>query len=145
MIRVCARCGSKNRVPSPKIDRDPKCGRCHEPLGALAEPVTLESAAEFDELVQGSPVPVLIDFWADWCGPCRIVAPEMAKLAQQRAGRAVVAKVDTDRLPDVAGRYGIRGIPTMILFERGAEKARVSGAMPANEIARRLGLEPAQK
>lgn len=140
MIRVCSRCGAKNRVPSNKLDGHPKCGRCHEGLGTLAEPVKIESAADFDGLVASSPLPVLVDFWATWCGPCHAVAPELEQLARERAGKAVVAKVDTEQLPDVAGRFGIRGIPTMILFRSGQEAGRVSGAMPAAEIARRVGL-----
>jgi thioredoxin 2 len=140
MIRTCADCGSKNRVPSAKLDQSARCGRCHRELGALGEPIPIGSAADFDELVGGSPLPVLVDFWADWCGPCRVVAPELERLARERAGKAVIAKVDTDRLPDVAGRYDIRSIPTMVLFRGGAEAARTSGAMPAREIAERVGL-----
>ncbi len=140
MIRVCPHCSAKNRVPADKLDRAPKCGRCHEALGPVSAPIPIESAAEFDGLIGGSPLPVLVDFWAAWCGPCRVVAPELERLARERAGRALVAKVDTDALPDVAGRYGIRGIPTMILFRDGQEASRVSGAMPAAEIARAVGL-----
>jgi thioredoxin 2 len=141
MIRVCDRCGAKNRVPTAKLGASAKCGRCHTAIAELDEPVAIESSADFDELVRSSKVPVLVDFWAAWCGPCRAVAPELEKLARARAGRAIVAKVDTELLPDVASRYGIRGIPTMILFEEGAESGRVSGAMPAAEIARKVGLD----
>jgi thioredoxin 2 len=140
MIRVCPSCGSKNRVPASKLDRSPRCGRCHVELGPLGEPVAIDSAPDFDELVGGSPLPVLVDFWADWCQPCRMVAPQIEKLAQQQAGRAVVAKLDTERVPEIAARYGVRSIPTMVLFRHGQEAARTSGAMPAPEIARRVGL-----
>ena len=98
------------------------------------------SSSDFDELVRYAPAPVVVDFWAAWCGPCRMVAPEMEKLAESHGGRAIVAKVDTEALPDVAGRFGIRSIPTMILFRGGHESARISGAMPATEIAARLSL-----
>jgi thioredoxin len=106
----------------------------------LDRPIALSSAADFDELVRGAPLPVLVDYWAEWCGPCRMVAPELEKLAKNRHGKLVVAKVDTDALPDVAARFGIRSIPTMILFRDGAEAERLSGAMPASAIAERLRL-----
>ena len=140
MIRACPSCGAKNRVPARRLDQEPKCGKCHASLGPLAAPVPMGSADDFDALVSDSPLPVLVDFWAPWCGPCHAVAPELERLARDRAGRVVVAKVDTDGLPDVAGRYGIRGIPTMILFREGREAARVSGAMGAEDIAQRVGL-----
>lgn len=140
MIRVCPSCGSSNRVPASKLHLAPRCGRCKTALGPLAQPIAVESAESFDELVGGSPLPVLVDFWAAWCGPCRAVAPELEKLARARAGELVIAKLDTDALPTVAGRYGIRGIPTMILFRGGREATRVSGAMPAAEIEKRLAL-----
>jgi thioredoxin len=100
----------------------------------------VKTAAEFDELVRDAPAPVLVDFWADWCGPCRAVAPELEKLAEARSGKVIVAKVDTDALPDVAGRFGIRSIPTMIVFRGGREAERLSGAMPASAIAQRLAI-----
>ncbi len=140
MIRLCEKCGAKNRVPSSKVDREPRCGRCSLPLGRLSAPIAVGSAAELDDLVTGAPVPVLVDFWATWCGPCHAVAPELERIAREYAGGAVVAKVDTDRVPELATRYQIRGIPTMILFRGGRERGRLSGAMPAAEIARRLGL-----
>src|SRR5688572_23751338 len=102
MIRECPSCGSKNRVPAAKLAQRPKCGRCHTELGAPDEPFALESAAAFDELVSASPLPVLVDFWAAWCGPCRAVAPEVEKLARRHAGHVVVAKLDTEQVPDVA-------------------------------------------
>jgi thioredoxin 2 len=139
MVRRCA-CGQDNRIPADKLDRVARCGACKQPLPAQAEPVALHDAASFSELVERSPLPVLVDFWAPWCGPCRMVAPELEKLARAQAGKIVVAKLDTDEVPAVAARFGIQSIPTMVLFQRGREAKRVSGAMQAPAIERAFGL-----
>jgi thioredoxin 2 len=117
-----------------------KCAACKASLLPLTRPVALDSAKDFDELIHDSPIQVLVDFWAAWCGPCRRVGPELEKLAGERAGRVVVAKVDTEALPEVAARFNIRSIPTMIVFRSGTEANRLSGAMSAGEIASRLAL-----
>lgn len=139
MIVRCSSCGQANRIPAAKLSSSPRCGACKEPV-TIDAPVSIRSAEEFDDLLWKSPLPILTDFWAAWCGPCKMVAPELEKLAKEKAGKVVVAKVDTDALPQVAGRYSISGIPTMILFQQGRETARVSGALPATAIAERLGL-----
>jgi thioredoxin 2 len=136
----CSSCGQLNRVPPARVADKAHCAACKGPLLPLDKPIALSTAEEFDELVRSAPVPVLVDFWAAWCGPCRMVAPELEKLARDRVGRVVVAKVDTEALPDVAGRFEIRGIPTFVLMRGGQEDKRVSGAMPASAIASSLAL-----
>jgi thioredoxin 2 len=140
LIVPCSSCSKANRLPAARMRDRAKCAACKAPLLPSRHPIAVGSAADFDELVRESPSPVLVDFWAAWCGPCRAVAPELEKLAGQHAGQVVVAKVDTEALPDVAARFGIQSIPTMILFRDGKESQRLSGAMPASEIASRLGV-----
>ena len=136
----CSSCGRLNRVPPARVADKANCAACKGPLLPLTKPIPLRTAEEFDELVRSAPVPVLVDFWAAWCGPCRAVAPELEKIARDRIGSVVVAKVDTDALPDVAGRFGIRSIPTLVLMRGGRESKRVAGAMPASAIASNLAL-----
>ena len=140
MLRRCTACGQENRIPAEKLDRTARCGACKAALPPESTPVPLHDAASFDELVGRSPLPVVVDFWAPWCGPCRMVAPEIEKLARAQAGKVVVAKLDTDAVPAVAARFGIQSIPTLVLFEGGREAKRIAGAMPAPQMERALGL-----
>jgi len=128
----CPSCGQRNRVPYSS--REARCGRCKTTLGPAAEPIEVPSVTAFDALVRGAGLPVVVDFWAPWCGPCRMVAPEIAKVAASNAGRFIVIKVNTDALPELGERFRIRSIPTMAIFEDGSETARTAGAMPAAQI-----------
>jgi thioredoxin 2 len=131
---ACARCGATNRVPRARLQDDPVCGRCGAAL-LSGEPVEL-SDTSFDAVARATELPLVVDFWAPWCGPCRSMAPQFSQAARTLKGRAVFAKVNSDDNPRLAARFGIRSIPTLVRVERGAEVARQSGALPSAQIVR---------
>lgn len=131
-IIVCPACGQKNSVDVNLKDKKPICGKCKAPL-PLPGPVEV-SDEDFDRVVLKSDIPVLVDFWAPWCGPCRMVAPIVEQIAHEYAGRLMVAKVNTDNNRKTAGDYKIMGIPTLILFYKGKPVERITGAVPKEHL-----------
>lgn len=131
---VCSQCSTRNRLPQARVADDPHCGRCGRDL-LPAHPVALTDA-NFDAVVQGTELPVVVDFHAAWCGPCHAMAPVYDQAAAQMKGRALLVKVDIDAEPRTAARFAIRSVPTLVRLDRGTERARLSGARPAGELAR---------
>jgi thioredoxin 2 len=118
VIRICKNCGRKNRVGAEHLADTGRCGECKTPIPPLSEPLKVD-AVLFDEIIQNARVPVLVDFWAEWCGPCRAAAPEVSRTASEMAGRAIVLKVDTEQHPELAARFNVRGIPNFAVFSGG--------------------------
>jgi len=134
IVIACPACGRKNRFPYDRLATTSRCGQCKQPLPAPAAPIDVQRVSDFDRLIASASLPVVVDFWAPWCGPCRMVAPELTKVAARQAGRFLVVKVDTDSLAEIGDRFQIRSIPTMAVFADGREIARTTGARPAAEI-----------
>ena len=132
----CPSCGTTNRLNYAALERTVRCGRCRSPIAQPASPIDVPDAGLFDDAIAKASVPVVVDFWATWCGPCHMMAPEIAKVAQRLAGRALVLKVDTDANPELSERYRIRSIPTVAIFRQGREVNRAAGVQPADNVER---------
>jgi thioredoxin 2 len=137
-IVQCPKCGAKNRVTTEQWEKTPICGKCKTPLPSHTEPVEITDH-NFSESVLSSPLPVLLDMWAPWCGPCRMIAPVIEQVAREFAGRARVGKLNTDLNPSTASRFQINSIPTLLIFSGGREVDRIIGLASAEEIRKRLG------
>ena len=128
MIRVCSKCGRKNRVGAAHLARLVRCGACKTTIEPIAEPIDVD-VQTFDDVLRDARVPVLVDFWAAWCGPCRMAAPEVQRTALEVAGRALVLKVDTDKYPEIAARYNVQGIPNFVVLKDGQVVAQQAGVV----------------
>jgi len=137
IIRASRNCGRKNRVQVSNLADRVRCGACQTALTPIAEPIEAD-AESFDNIVSSAKVPVLVDFWAEWCGPCHMAAPEVQRVAVEMAGRALVLKVDTDRHSDVANRFGVRGIPNFVVLYQGRTVLQQAGVVSADQMMRWL-------
>ena len=134
ILVACTNCGKNNRLAFDKLGVAVRCGQCKQPLAMVNTPVELHSTVDFDRIVAQSSLPVLVDYWAPWCGPCRTMAPQFEAAAARLEPKVRLAKIDTEAQPGLGQRFGIRSIPTLVLFRGGREVARQSGAVGAAQI-----------
>lgn len=137
MLRTCSACGASNRIPAQRLTDTARCGSCKTDLPPIEKPIDAD-AALFREVVENARVPVLVDFWAEWCGPCKIVAPEVAAVAKEMAGKLIVLKLNTEQEPALAQQWRIQSIPNFIVFRNGKPVLERAGAMPRAELKRWL-------
>jgi len=135
MIRPCPNCGANNRVPAKHLADAGRCGSCKSPLPPVSEPIDVDAAA-FAEITREANVPVLVDFWAPWCGPCRMSGPEVHELAREMAGRGLVLKVNTEENPAIAAQFRVQAIPYFVLLSRGVIVSERTGVVPRAEMRR---------
>jgi len=133
MIRTCKVCGRKNRIPAKHLADAGRCGNCKSALAPVDEPLDVD-VEQFDEIIQQARVPVLADFWAAWCGPCKMAAPEVAQTAKDMAGKAIVLKVDTERFPQLSARFNVRGIPYFAVFRSGKAVVQQAGLVNHDQM-----------
>jgi thioredoxin 2 len=140
VIAACPHCGQQNRIAFERLGEAARCAKCKAEIHPPSEPIDVPALDAFDTVTTRSTIPVVVDFWASWCAPCRMVAPEMTKIAAQHPGHFLVVKVDTERLPELSARYHIQSIPMLAVFHHGHEKARSVGARPAKDILAFINL-----